>query len=359
MPENESAGSSDEMQFEQAIAPLGVKVGSTRTVVATGESNDPSVYQDLTCLATYEDALTNEEQAVFGEDAAMEFPERVRYMLRSGLPEDDEGAELTATYLRAFAEQHDLPDESAVVLAIPTIDNPDGLDRLETAIEASPLGGEGIRSYPEALCGAIPAFGDGLEAIEKTFIAINLGSTNLEASAFRRGDQLATYATGAVTGSEVDRHIATKIEEETQGRVNIDLQTAREYKEAHADFEDYEPVTEVIQQPGGGTYEYTIETSVPEAIDDYLDEVVEEVANVFLSDLANDHVRIYRRALDEEIVLTGGMACIPGIVDAFAERLSEELNREVAATAPPRPDTAAAKGAHRIAERFVDMDAFE
>ncbi|MFB6081606.1 MAG: hypothetical protein ABEJ67_02175 [Halanaeroarchaeum sp.] len=337
-------------------APLGVKVGSTRTVVARGDG--PSVHQALTCLATYDDALTGEEHVLFGEEAATEYPDRVRYMLRSGLPEDDESTELTKTYLREFASSNGLPEESVVVYAIPTIENPAGLERLEAIIEASPFGDVAVRSYPESLCGAIPAMGDGLEAIEDTLIAINLGSTNLEASAFRRGEQLAPFSTGSVTGSEVDRHIANNVEEETQGRVNVDLQTAREYKEDHADFDDYEPFEDIIQQPGGGTYEFTIETSVMDAMDAYLDEVVDEIANVFLPQLANDHVKLYKRALERPIVLTGGMACVPGIVGEFADRLSEEMDREVAATAPDEPAEAAAVGAYRIADRLVELDAY-
>lgn len=355
---SEQDASSDSATTHTAAEPLGVKVGSTRTAVAESGGNQPVVHEALTCLATYDDALTGEEQIVFGEEAAAEYPDRVRYMLRSGLPEDDESAELTGTFLREFAETQGLSENTAVVLAIPTIDNPEGLERLQSALADSPIGGAGIRSFPESLCGAIPALGDGLEAVNETFIGLNMGSTNLEASAFRRGEQLESYATGAVTGTRVDRQIASNVEEETQGRVNIDLQTAREYKEAHADFDNYEPFTDVIQQPGGGTYEYTIETSVTDAVDEYLDEVVDHVANVFLARLANEHVKIYRQALDQSIVLTGGMAAIPGIVDAFSDRLAAEMGREVEATAPPAPNEAAAVGAYRIAQRLLDLEQF-
>jgi hypothetical protein len=48
------------------------------------------------------------------------------------------------------------------------------------------------------------------------------------------------------------------------------------------------------------------------------------------------------------------MACLPGIVSEFEDRLGEELNREVEATAPDRPDLAAAQGAQRIATRLVE-----
>jgi len=336
-------------------AAVGVKLGSTRTVVAMPGAGGVETADALTCLATYEDVLTGEEKVLYGEQAAAEYPESVRYMLRSGLPEDDESAGLAETFFRTFVESNGVPEDSAVVYAIPSIDNDRGLQNLTSVVEAAPVGGAGIRSYPEALCGSIPALGDGLEAVERTFVGVNLGSTNLEASAYRRGSQLQRYATGGVTGNEVDRRIVAYVEDETQGRVNIDAQTAREYKEAHADFVDYEPFSDVVQQPGGGTHEFTIETAVMDAVDEYVDEAVDELANSFLPELANDHLKVYRRVLDEPVVLTGGMTAIPGLVDELEARLSGELQREVTCTAPDDPATAAARGAQRIAARLAEQ----
>jgi hypothetical protein len=339
-------------------APLGVKMGSTRTVVTWEQNGDRDTVQDLTCLATYGDAITGEEHVLFGNDAAVEYPERVKYMLRTGLPTDEESTEEARTYLEAFIDANDLPENSVVVYALPSIDNDEGLERFEMAIQDSKIGARQTRSFPEALCGSVPALGDGLEAIEETFIAVNLGSTNLEVSAFRNGEQLVPFSTGAVTGAEVDRDIANNIEEETQGRVNVDLTTAREYKETHADFEDYEPFSDTVQQPGGGTYEFTIDDSVMDAVDDYLEGVVDQFANVFMPALDQDHMKIRQRALENPIVLTGGMACIPGIETEFAERVSVELGIDVRATKPEEPDTAAATGAFRIAERLIELDAY-
>ena len=340
---------------EDDAVPVGVKLGSTRTVVAlpTEDGSAIKTIRTLTCLASYEDPLTGEENYLYGEEAATEYPDRVQFMLRSGLPEDADRAELTEQFFGAVIESHDIPEDSAVVYAIPTIDNPAGLENLQNVIENSPIGDELIESYPESLCGAIPAFGDGLEAIEEIFIAVNMGSTNLEASAYRRGEQLSPTTTGAITGNEVDRIIANYVEEETQGRVNIDITTAREYKEEHADFDNFEPFTDVIQQPGGGSHEFTIERSVMDAVDEYLDDVVEEFANSFLSQLASDNMKVYQLALDRPIVLTGGMACIPGIVEEFESRVEQALGRDVEAVTADRPDLAATIGAQRIAARLA------
>ena len=351
--------SDDDDTASDGPVPVGVKLGSTRTVIALpdGEGGLDTI-RTLTCLATYEDQLTGEERVLYGDEAATEYPDRAEFMLRSGLPEDDNRAELTKKFFDALIEEHDVPEESVVVYAIPTIDNEKGLANLESVIEDSVVGEAGVQSYPESLCGSIPAMGDDLEAISEIFTAVNMGSTNLEASAYRRGEQLTPFATGAVTGNEVDRMVANNVEEETQGRVNIDKTTAREYKEDHADFVDFEPLTDVIQQPGGGAHEFTIDRSVMDACNDYLDEVVDEIANSFLPDLANDYMKVYQLALDQPIVLTGGMACVPGIVDEFEDRLSGELNREVTATAPDRPDLSATVGAQRIAAHLIESDSY-
>ncbi|MFB6155974.1 MAG: hypothetical protein ABEJ22_08765 [Haloferacaceae archaeon] len=336
------------------LTPVGVKLGSTRTVLSMPDGDDVATTRTLTCLATYEDALTGEERVLYGEEAAMEYPDRVQYMLRSGLPEDDENAELAARFFSAFTDSNNVPESSAVVYAVPTIDNEPGIENLTSVVENSDVGDVLVRSYPESLCGSLPAFDDELGAIDRIFVSINLGSTNLEMCTFRRGEQLSPVATGGVTGNEVDRRIANYVEEETQGRVNIDLTTAREYKEEHADFEDYEPFTDVIQQPGGGSHEFTIEDSVMDAVDEYVDEVVDEIANSFLPELANDYMKVYQLALDQPVVLTGGMACIPGLAGEVEERLRETLQRDVEVVSPSRPDLAPAQGAQLIASRLAE-----
>jgi activator of 2-hydroxyglutaryl-CoA dehydratase len=91
-----------------------------------------------------------------------------------------------------------------------------------------------------------------------------------------------------------------------------------------------------------------------DACNEYLDDAVQEFCNTFLPELANDYMKVYKLALDSPIVLTGGMACIPGIVDEFEARASEELDREVEAVAPDTPDISPSFGAQRIAARLVE-----
>jgi actin-like ATPase involved in cell morphogenesis len=338
--------------------PVGIELGSTRTVVVQPHGSVLKTHTALTCLATYEDVLTGTEQVIYGEAAAREYPERVQFMLRSGVPEDADHTETATTFLTHFLREHTVPADSVVVSAVPTINNERGLANLARVIENSPIGERRLRRYPESLCGAIPAIGTGLNAIERRFIAINLGATTLSAGAYRRGEHLTRVTTGAVTGTAVDRWIAANVEDETQGRMTIDLTTAREYKEAHGDFEDFVPFTVRLQQSGGDTHEFTIERSVMDALDRYVDEAIETIANTFLPQLANDHLKLYKQTLAEPVVLTGGMACIPGLLNVFEARLSETLQHDVTVTAPDQPVTAAARGAQRIAAHFIETDAY-
>jgi len=353
MSDAESTESTD-YDGTDAPTPVGVKLGSTRTVLdLPDERGERERHSTLTCLATYDDAITGEEKVLFGHDAAIEYPDTVRFMLRSGLPEDDDSVADAERFFEAIVEAHDVPADSAVVYAVPTIDNEAGVENLTSVIEGSSIGEAAARSFPESLCGAIPAYGDGLDAIDDVFVSVNMGSTTLEACAYRRGEQLSPFSTGSVTGNEVDRWIVAAVEEESQGRVHIDRTTAREYKEEHADVYEFEPFTDVVQQPGGGSHEFTVDRGVRDPVDRYIDDAVDVVANEFLPQLANDHMKPYQLALGRPIAVTGGMACIPGLVEEFEERLAAELDRDIEVVSPDDPATAAAEGAARIAERLV------
>lgn len=45
-------------------APVGIKLGSTRTIVAESQDEGVQTHEALTCLATYNDVLTGEQRAL-------------------------------------------------------------------------------------------------------------------------------------------------------------------------------------------------------------------------------------------------------------------------------------------------------
>jgi activator of 2-hydroxyglutaryl-CoA dehydratase len=87
-------------------------------------------------------------------------------------------------------------------------------------------------------------------------------------------------------------------------------------------------------------------------LEEYLDGIVSAFTGEFLSQLSGQYQRVYRLTLDQPIVLTGGMACIPGLATAFEQRVNEHTDNDLTVVAPERPDIAATLGAHRIAARL-------
>ncbi|RRJ30514.1 hypothetical protein [Halocatena pleomorpha] len=334
--------------------PVGLKFGSVRTVVARPEDDAVQTTVALTCSATYQDPLTGKRRAVYGERAANEYPDRAQFMLQSELAEDNERATVTRSFLETFAQTNDIPPNSAVVYAIPSFD--DRRTTLDAIIEES-ISGRLLDGYSTAMCESIPVFGSDLDAFDRIFTTIKMGSTNLEACVYRRGEQLAPFSTGSVRGCEVDRWIINNVEEGTQGRVHIDRTTAREYKEGRTNCDDIQPLFDDTTG-SGAAQKSTVERSVTDAIDRYVKEAVDEIANEFLPRLVSRSIKIYKRVLVEPIVLTGDMAVVPGLREAFEDRLSSELQRNIVVTTPAEPITAAARGAQRIAGRLLETGAY-
>ncbi len=348
LEENASASGTSE-DGGDVPTPVGLIVGGVRTVAARSVDDTVQTEVALTCSATYQDVLTGKRRTVYGDRAATEYPDRAQFMLQSELT--DERATVTHSFLDAFARANELPSNSVVVYAIPSFDN--RATMLDTIVEES-IGERLLCGYPMALCGSIPVFESGLDALDRIFIAINAGSTNLEGCVYRRGEQLARFSTGSVRGFEVDKWIINNVEERTQGRVHIDRTTAREYKEGRTDHDDFRPFTDSATSTGKPIHESTVEHGVSDAIDRYVEKAVDEIANGFLPRLASRSIKIYKRTLEKPIVLTGDMAVVPGLGEAFEDRLSTELQRNIVVIAPEEPTTAAARGAHRIARRLVE-----
>lgn len=329
--------------------PVGVKLGSTRTVLAYPEGEGNEFVEELTCMTTYQDVLSGETKELYGDDAASEYPFESQFMIRNGLPVDNESISLASSFFSELLTANNIPTDSVVVFAIPGIKNKEGLRRLESVVTASSVGQTLLRGYPESLCGAIPAFDSESTAVEEDCIVINLGGTILEITGYHRGEPVMYWSDASITGNRVDRKIARGIEAETQGRVHIDPTIAREYKERFADLLDYEPFSDVVQQPGGGSHRFTVKHSVMEAVEGYVDEVVTAFINDFLGDFETSQPKVFERAISRPIVLTGGMACIPGLAETVAARLRATHPRDISVTQPPRPERAAAQGALEIA----------
>ncbi len=330
--------------------PIGLKIGSTRTVlVMPNYEGSLDIVRTLTCVARYRDLFSGKLATKFGDEAAEEYADSVYFMFRAGLPQDDDSVKLAAQFIEYLVYRYNIPENSYVTLAHPAVENDRGRRNLKEIISGMSIGRTGRQAWSEAFCGAIPAF-DGLEAIKKTFMSVNMGSTTLEISAFRNGEPVHTVTLGTISGNVVDRKIRLGVQNETQGIVNIDLNTARKYKEEFANFIDYKPVYDSVHIHDRGQYGFKIEKSIMKPVEEYVGNVVEAIMENFFPQLAQDHYQTYKRVLTEPIILTGGMACIPGLRERIQQQLCDELEQNVSVIASERPDLAPAIGAYRISE---------
>jgi len=330
--------------------PIGLKIGSTRTVlVMPNYEGSLDIVRTLTCVAKYRDLFTGKLATKFGDEAAEEYADSVYFMFRAGLPQDDDSVKLAAQFIEFLVYKYNIPENSYVTLAHPAVENDRGRKNLKEIISGMSIGRAGRQAWSEAFCGAIPAF-DGLDAIKKVFLSINMGSTTLEMSVFRNGEPVHTVTLGTISGNIVDRKIRLGVQNETQGIVNIDLNTARKYKEEFANFIDYKPVYDSVHIHDKGQYGFKIEKSIMKPVEEYVNNVVEAVMENFFPQLAQDHYQTYKRVLSEPIILTGGMACIPGLKERIQQLLSDELEQKVTVISSDRPDLAPAIGAYRISE---------
>jgi len=81
---------------DELVAPLAVDNAVDVIVALPTADDDLQIIRTLTRLASCEDPLTGEGTLLYGEEAATEYPDRVQFMLRSGLSEHEDRAELTA-----------------------------------------------------------------------------------------------------------------------------------------------------------------------------------------------------------------------------------------------------------------------
>jgi actin-related protein len=163
-----------------------------------------------------------------------------------------------------------------------------------------------------------------------------------------------TVTLGTVSGSIVDQKIQLEIQNETQGIVNIDLNTARQYKENYANFFDYKPIYDSIHLPDRGQYGFKIEKSIMRPVEEYVSDVITSFTRSFLPQLAQNNYPTYKKVLAEPIILTGGMACIPGLAEVLQKKLTDDLESSVTCITSDRPDLAPAVGAYRISQYTLE-----
>jgi|Deesub1362A_J573_1020465.scaffolds.fasta_scaffold00017_178 hypothetical protein len=334
---------------DTGVVPIGIKLGSQRTVVVTGDNTH--VIQ--TCVKESENPITGEKEYVVGNEALELYGDEAIYMLRGGLPGNDEEADLLRVFLGHIIEEYGLTENSYVTYAVPSTENEAGIDLIKKVISQVPVGWAGKEIWNDSFLGA-SAFPEGIDMIEKTFLVINLGSSTTELVAVRKGEIILNMVTGTVCGDLVDRWIKNEIQNETRGAVNVDLTTARMYKETYANLKKWENVQESVHLFERGKFSFRIDECIIRPIIRYLDRLVDFMCLEFLPELAESHFSVYKQVLNREFILVGGMAEIEGLKERLATKLAEALGTGISIKCPENPSTASARGAYLISKYRIE-----
>lgn len=343
---NEKAGS--ETESKSAIVSIGVKIGSQRTVIAKGDE----IIIVETCVKEKENPVTGEKDYIVGNEAAELYGDEAVYMLRGGLPGSEEEAELLKIFLTRIASEYGIPENSYVTYGVPSTESEEGIQLFKKVVSQVPIGWAGKEVWNDSFLAAL-ALPEGLGMLDRTFVVVNAGSTTTDVVAIRKGEIVFSMVTGEVSGDLVDRWIKNEIMNETRGAVNVDLSTARSYKEKYANLREWKSVQETVQLFDKGLYTFRIDEAVNRPVERYLDSLVDFVVLEFLPSLAEFNFKMYKKVLESEFILTGGMAEIPGLKEKFATKLSEALGTSVTVRCPENPLTASARGALLISKLRV------
>lgn len=329
--------------------PIGIKIGSQHTVITT----EDSIQIVHTCVKEVTNPVTGKKEYITGNEAAESFGDEAVYMLRGGLPGSEEEADLLGIFLNRIVKEYGLSENSYVTYAVPFTENEFGISLVKKITSQIPVGWAGKEIWNDSFLGAI-ALSDALDMTERTFLVINLGSSATEIIAVRKGAIILNMVTGAVSGDIVDRWIRNEIQNETRGAVNIDLTTARNYKEKYANLLSWEKVQDTVQLFDKGKYSFRVDECIIRPVNKYLDRLVDYVCTEFLPQLAEINFSVYKQIMDRDFVLVGGMAEIPGLREKLEAKLNENLGASITIKSPENPSTAPARGAYTISRYRVE-----
>ncbi len=329
--------------------PVGIKIGSQRTVIA---KEDETIIVE-TCIKERENPITGEKDYIIGNEAAELYGDEAVYMLRAGLPGTEDEAELLKIFLGRIASEYGIPENSYVTYGIPSTESEEGVQLFKKVVSQVPIGWTGKEVWNDSFLSAL-ALPEGLEVLDETFVVVNAGSTTTDIVAVRKGEIVFSMVTGEVSGDLVDRWIKNEIMNETRGAVNVDLSTARSYKEKYANLKEWKSIQESVQLFEKGLYTFRIDEAINRPVERYLENLVDYVVLEFLPSLAEFNFKMYKKVLESDFILTGGMAEIPGLKEKFATLLSEKLGVVINVKCPENPLTASARGALLISKLRVE-----
>ncbi len=302
---------------DNEVKHIGLKVGSQNTVAAYRDvDNEIRILCTKTCIKytkTFKNMGTR--PPIIG-DAAVKYANAV-WPLSLGIIKSDEGVQQTIDILQSL----DIPTGAEVVLASPAIEITDGKDRLSKAVKEA-CKYKGLWVFSEGVCSAVHITGKPEIVRDLTFFSINLGSTTTELCCSDEGVVKHLSAHSDLSGNRVDHSILNRVRNSIGEEIPI--QKAREMKEnaslGKAKIFHIRPLSEA----GYSEHEVSDEIIIP------LHEYVSGVVEIIQKELYRNVDPITREAaLEQPIFISGGMANIEKLPEMIAERLKENMHRDI------------------------------
>lgn len=296
---------------------IGFKPGSQNSCTARrGKGNKIQTDCKKTCVRYPKTILQKTGKGrIVGDEA--EGHKDSKYPLNLGLIESQEGIQQMKHILEAF----NIPMGSDMVIASPAMEITEGKQWLTKAVDEVCTPNR-IWMVSEALCSAVTILKDANKIKDTTHMVANLGSSTFELGCFQGTNIVHLSAHSEAGGNIVDSKIMNKIQGAI-GDAMITLKDARDYKEKAS---LTEPKTFIVK---GQTRDGITEGAVKDEITTPLKEYVVAVCEVIKKELKIINPQIRKAALENPIIISGGMSNIEGLPELITSTLSETLHYNI------------------------------
>lgn len=297
------------------IQSIGLKVGSMNTAFAFRNGNGIETRTTKTFIKYRKDLKGSDLPPIVGDEAA-NFAGAVA-PLNLGVIENEDGISQTKLILEFL----DIPKDVNVLIAAPAIEITEGKNRLARAVKevCQPYGNK-VHVFSECLCSAAYILRDPNLIMTSTFLCINLGSSTTEIGCFNEGQIEHLSAHSETSGNRVDKAIRNRIQNTVGDAMLLEKDIRIMKEQASLTY------PKIFKAPGFSRNGY-IEVRVQDEIIIPIQEYAEGVANIIKTEIIGSiepHIR--KLMLENQVIISGGMANIEGLPEMVVSKLSEKLN---------------------------------
>jgi len=294
---------------------IGLKPGSQNTCMAWRDDERKIQFKPTKTCVWYPKSILQKRiysEPVVGEEATLHAD--ADYPLNLGLVEKETGFQQIKDILKKL----NIPQCSDMVIASPAMEINKGKMLLSKAVDeiSNP---NRMWMLSEALCSAVYVLDDPNKIKEGTYIVANLGSSTLEFGCFHEAETVHLSAHSETSGDNVDKKIMTRIQN-TIGDAMITQKEARDQKEKSS---LTTPKQFIVR---GQNRDGIVETEVCDEIIEPLRDYANSASEIIKKELKIIHPEIRKAALENPLIVSGGMSNIEGLPELIIEKLNEKMN---------------------------------